>query len=514
MNAAISTAPTTGGRVIDATAEEARAHFLQDEVYFGSDMPPYMSFQAVLWAAASHAGGVLANRRPDRDAASFTGVNYQLLANKDGRFDWRPYELIHPILYAGLVDHICEPRAWAALRARFAEFEGSFIECCSAPVLREKGKSVNGSQVWSWWTSVEQRSIELSLEFRYLLHTDVANCYGSVYTHSIAWAIHGQAVAKAKRHRDALLGNQIDFLIRAGRNGQTNGIGQGSGLMDFVAELVLGYVDLEVDRNLRARGDFEPTDVRVLRYRDDYRIFAHNEGDAERVLQAVSESLRAVGMKLSTAKTRVEGNIVEGSLKPDKLAAIQLSDLGLENAKTLQKQLIRIHAFGQRFPNSGALRRFMSRIHERIERLEVAPGDLAAQVAIATDIGFGSPAAFPAVAGVLSHLLQLAPPPQREQLWGKIREKMGRVPNNGYLEIWMQRIHAPAGLSASFDSSEPLCRIAAGDAAELWCSDWIADSTVQAALDPSQIRVGDPSALPPVVEPDEIALFHEEEYRY
>jgi RNA-directed DNA polymerase len=501
-------------RVIDATAEEARAHFLQDAVYFGNDMPPYMSFQAVLKAAARHAGNVIAIHSARQDASRSVGVNYQLLANKDGRFDWRPYELIHPILYAGLIDLICDPSAWRELQARFEEFEGSFVECCSSPLCRTEGKSVNGSQVRSWWTSVEQRSIELSLEFRYLLHTDVANCYGSVYTHSIAWAIHGQATAKEKKRCDSLLGNQIDCLIRAGRNGQTNGIGQGSGLMDFMAELVLGYVDLEIDRTLRALGNVEPRNSRVLRYRDDYRIFAQSEADAEQVLKAVSECLHAVGMKLSTKKTRVEGNIVEGSLRPDKLAAIQLSDLGLENAKTLQKQLLRIHGFGQRFPNSGALRRLMSRLHESIKKLAVTPEDLAVQVAIATDIGFGSPAAFPAVAGVLSHLLQVAAPLQREELWVKIREKMRRVPNNGYLEIWMQRIHAPAGLSVPFESSEPLCKIVEGESVEIWCSDWIADPAVRAELDPSRLRVRDPSSLPPVVEPNEIALFHEEEYRY
>jgi hypothetical protein len=39
--------------------------------------------------------------------------------------------------------------------------------------------------------------------------------------------------------------------------------------MDFVAEIVLGYVDEQINLEI---GDKK--DIRILRYRDDYRIFA------------------------------------------------------------------------------------------------------------------------------------------------------------------------------------------------------------------------------------------------
>jgi hypothetical protein len=48
---------------------------------------------------------------------------------------------------------------------------------------------------------------------RYLLKTDVARFYNSVYTHSIPWVIHGKA--KAKRNiGSGLWGNTLDKLIR------------------------------------------------------------------------------------------------------------------------------------------------------------------------------------------------------------------------------------------------------------------------------------------------------------
>jgi len=52
--------------------------------------------------------------------------------------------------------------------------------------------------------------------------------------------------------------------------GQTNGIPQGSVLMDFIAEIVLGYTDLELSHKIN---QLKIEDYQIIRYRDDYRIF-------------------------------------------------------------------------------------------------------------------------------------------------------------------------------------------------------------------------------------------------
>ena len=43
---------------------------------------------------------------------NFPEVNYNFIANKDGKFAWRPYELIHPAIYVSLINVICEPGNW------------------------------------------------------------------------------------------------------------------------------------------------------------------------------------------------------------------------------------------------------------------------------------------------------------------------------------------------------------------------------------------------------------------
>lgn len=496
-------------RLIDLSSEEARTHFLKGSSYFNGDIPSYISFEPILTEVAAILKGGTFTQFKKSNPAEFPDVNYNFIANKDGRFAWRPYELMHPAIYVSLVNVICDKNNWALIKSRIAEFEDGIVDCCSAPVMSVDHQTDVATQIKSWWRTVEQRSLKYSLEYSHLLHTDVTDCYGSLYTHSVAWAIHGLEEAKKNKSRNSLLGNKIDFHIQSSRHGQTNGIAQGSVLMDFIAEIVLGYVDELINTEL---GDC--SDIRILRYRDDYRIFANSDERAESALKIVSDKLRAVGMKLGVSKTFSSRNVVEGSIKPDKLSGIELQDLGITNAKTIQKQLLRLHAFGQRHPNSGALRRLMGDFHTIVSGQSGQPDDLEVQVAIATDIAHVSPATFPAVAGILSHLISLASGEEKEQLWTRVRDKMKRVPYNGYLEIWLQRVTQPRAVGIQFESDEPICQIVNGGEAQLWECGWIASDALRNAIDVKKLLVADVAESAEVISSEEIELFKQNARAY
>ena len=474
-------------------------------------MPPYISFEPILIDVEA----VLKGRNYREMMGSGTkpnecaGVNYNLITNKDGRFAWRPLELIHPAIYVSLVNTICSEENWSIVTRRFSEFNSRAIECCSAPVMSLDDQTDAAAQVRSWWQSVEQRALVHSLEFSHVLHTDVVDCYGSLYTHSISWALHGLENAKDQRRKKGLLGNKIDSDIQAGRYGQTNGISQGSALMDFIAEIVLGYVDEQINEKLKDSRNFH-----IIRYRDDYRIFANSDDQAEDILKVISENLRNVGMRLGLSKTNLNKNIIEGSVKPGKLAGIDLQDFGKANAKTIQKQLLRMHSFGRRFPNSGALRRLVSEFHVNILEETERPDDLEVQVAIATDIGFVSPTTFPVVAGILSHLISLASAADKPRLWDKVQKKMRRVPHNGYLEIWLQRVIQPEAIGMKFDSDESICQVVNGKTPDIWENKWIASVGLKNALEVSKIIVGSAADTPEVVQPKEVELFKRNAWAY
>ncbi len=496
-------------RLVELSSEEVKKHFLKGSSYFNGDMPSYISFEPILTEVEKALNGKNYAEFKKENPDNFPGVNYSFVANKDGRFAWRPYELMHPAIYVSLVNLICGPENWAYITQRLSEFENGAVDCCSAPVMSLDNQTDVATQVRSWWQSVEQRSLLYSLEFSHILHTDVTDCYGSIYTHSISWALHSREDAKKNKGKNALLGNKIDSYIQASRYGQTNGISQGSVLMDFVAEIVLGYVDKRINARLEKSDDF-----RILRYRDDYRIFSNNDAYAEKVLKIISEELWAVGMKLGVSKTFMSKNVVEGSIKPDKLAGIDLQDLGDANAKTIQKQLLRLHAFGQRFPNSGALRRLVGEFHTKLSKQAEMPDDLEVQVAIATDIAVVSPGTFPAIAGILSHLISLTANEEKIRLWTKVRGKLARVPYNGYLEIWLQRVTQPQSVGITFLSNEPICKIVNGEPANLWENGWISSKPLKTALDVSNLVVGSASDAHEVVEPEEVELFKQNAWAY
>ena len=283
--------------ILEYTHSEARIFFLKEESYFNFDLPKYFIFQNIINTISGEIDGHQLSEyyRTYEDnsqtlrtefPSNSEDVNYKILNNKDGKFAWRPLQLIHPAIYVSLVHKITEEKNWATIVARFKEFQQNpKIKCYSIPVESESDSSDKAETVTHWWHSIEQNSIQLALDYEYVLHTDITDCYGSIYTHSIAWAIHGKTVAKQKRRDVSLIGNNIDKHLREMSFGQTNGIPQGSVLMDFIAEMVLGYADLKLSERLKTQ---KLDNFHIIRYRDDYRIFTNNPQSAELITKHIT----------------------------------------------------------------------------------------------------------------------------------------------------------------------------------------------------------------------------------
>jgi RNA-directed DNA polymerase len=351
--------------ILQMTAKQARAFLLKSESYCGIDLPVYFTFARVLSGVSKEMSGKALDELSSKPR-DHEGVNYAMLSNKDGCYAWRPLQLIHPALYVSLVEKITEAKHWRLIRERCEEFHGlSNFMCLSIPLQAASDRKDKAAQILNWWQGIEQGSIELALEYKYVFHADITDCYAAIYTHSIAWAIHGKAFAKERihRHDKTLIGNIIDSHIQDMRNGQTNGIPQGSVLMDFISELVLGYADLELSKRL---ADAKITKYRILRYRDDYRIFVHNHQIGETILKALTEVLIELGLKLNTSKTTGPQLIVMHSLKPDKRAWFG----GRQGDNNLQKHLLIIHAHGNDYPNTGSLTVALAHFHARLSKMK------------------------------------------------------------------------------------------------------------------------------------------------
>src|SRR6266487_4450602 len=98
------------------------------------------------------------------------------------------------------------------------------------------------------------RRAELRGTARYVLRTDISRFYGSIYTHSIPWALDGKSVAKTIRKGG--LANDLDMAFRNLQDGQTLGIPVGPDASLVIAEIVACSVDRELQRKSPTRNAF------------------------------------------------------------------------------------------------------------------------------------------------------------------------------------------------------------------------------------------------------------------
>jgi len=461
--------------LLEMSGKEARSFFLKGKSYCSIDIPEYFSFSDVL-AKANQEIGQKQNTSDfynKNKLKKCERVNHMLFANKDGKLSWRPLQIIHPILYVLLVRDITEENNWIKIQDRFSLFQrNNKIKCFSIPVEAESKQSDKAEQILQWWENIEQESIVLSLEYKYSYDTDIADCYGSIYTHSIAWAIETIEKAKEDRSKD-LLGNRIDEYISNLQYGQTNGIPQGSVLMDFIAEIVLGYIDDLLSSKIEEKNI---QDYKIHRYRDDYKIFVNTPNDGEMILRILSELITPFGLKLNSFKTKENKNIISSSVKPDKLHWFQLdSDIAL------QKRFLLLHQHSLIYPNSGSVVRGLSELNKKIPDEE----DSIQIISIVADIMLHNPKAIPVCCSIISKVLKNTKE-NRRPISDKIHQRLMGTSKSEYAQIWLQRMLKDR--IKEIDFSESLCKLVKEESGvELWDSSWLSNKKLKAIIDPVRI---------------------------
>ena len=489
--------------IIELSCDEARAFLLKGEEYCDLDLPRYFQFSNLLNdVAKALEGRNLSDFMCRRKARNLDRVNHIVYNNKDGRYSWRRFELIHPALYVSLVNEMTKPDHWDLICNRFRHFaENAKIECLSLPVESMTSEKDKAELVYKWWREVEQKSIELSLEYDFMIQTDINDCYPTIYTHSIAWALHTRECAKAHPRDMRLIGNLIDCYIQDMRYGQTNGIPQGSALMDFIAEIVLGYADTKL--TFRINGVIKPKpDYRIIRYRDDYRIFVTNRQHGEQILKCLTEVLIELGLKLNPTKTDISGDVIRSSIKADKLHW----SFRKQRDRNLQKRLLTIHDHSLEYPNSGSLVVALNKYRKRLLRTQKYEGTLSL-ISIVVDIAFRNPRTYAISSAILSELFRLLDTDkEKRDIVEKVREKFRKLPITGYIDIWLQRISHSFAPNAEFE--EPLCRLVSKNTKQIWDNSWISSRELKKVIDPRKIvdwkSLDD---MPPVITDEEVELF-------
>ncbi len=152
-----------------------------------------------------------------------------------------------------------------------------------------------------WLTKkFSQKRLELAASSSYILKADIANFYGSIYTHSIAWALHGKKKAKESFKDKGLLGNKLDEAVRNGNDGQTKGIPIGPDTSRVLSEIIGVALDKQLVKKLKKRVSQGHEGIRWV---DDFLLYFQSAGGRDKALGTLVEALEEYELSLNHHKT-------------------------------------------------------------------------------------------------------------------------------------------------------------------------------------------------------------------
>ena len=483
--------------ILSLTAKEAFDFLMKSEQYHSFELPEYFVFDEVLQFVHDTIGDkkyddCLANISPD----NLGNVNLDILLNKDGKYAVRPLVLANPYLYYFLVRELCNPSGWNAIQKCFKAYEVPHLSSCALPVVPDKVESFHkATTILNWWNAMEQRSIELSMEYRYMFITDITNCYGSINPQSIEWALACKNT-RLENNSNGALANNIQKYLRALQHGHNIGIPQGSALFDFVGEIVLGYSDLLFHEALQRENI---TGYEVIRYRDDYRIFCNDRDKLERISYILQHVLESLNLRLNSQKTKISDSIVTDSIKSDKLQYIYNTPIFNKKGcdfDSFEKHLLFILLFGRDYPNSGQLKNMLSDIDKRIKdwlqpyeekvftessvfknmrRRKIVGGSILAMTAVAAQIALENVSVSHYALRVISRMIDsLEDTEEKRDVIEKVYNKLCKQPNSDYNQLWLQNITYCQDSENGVSPYEMrLCKVVMGEDVQLWNNEWL-----------------------------------------
>ena len=506
--------------ILTLNHEEVIDFFMKSEQYHGFELPEYFVFDKLLQSVRDSVGDTLYEDclQGGISPEQLSDVNLDILLNKDGRYAVRPIVLANPFLYYFLVREICCEQSWTIVKDLFEKFKVPHIISCALPVIPAEKESFHKSTtIINWWSSIEQRSIELSLEYRYMFVTDITNCYGSINPQAFDWAFELKDT-HFERLCDAPISKNIRKYLRALQQGRNVGIPQGSAIFDFVGEIILGYSDLLLHEAIQRNNI--TAQYEILRYRDDYRIFCNDKDALEKISYILQHVLESLNFRMNSRKTMISESIVTDSIKPDKLGYIYNTPIFNKKGcdfDSFEKHLLYILMFARKYPNSGSIKTMLSDIDKRVEdwlnpkkndigtktgnwedvdlegntttekkvfsemkvykpSKHLPGGSVRAMAAVCTQIALENVDCAHYALRVLSRMVDsLKDEEEKWEIIDKVYSKLCNQPNSTYNQLWLQNIaYQKDKKNGVSPYTLRLCQLVAGRQAEpLWNNEWL-----------------------------------------
>ena len=285
--------------------------------YFPKELPPPFSSQSFANAADQVTKRWKRASEPARKKfRESTCVKYSIPRINYSR---RIISIPNPLHQHALVEVI------AANWAQLVKFCKQSKLSASRPIVDSSG--LRAVSTLKKFSEYKRAYVKDSFDRLFEIRTDIARFFPSIYTHSIAWAIHGKAAAKKNRGNRRALGNALDIAVRACQSNQTIGIPIGPDTSIVLSEIIGTAIDVMLKEKYQVNG---------YRFVDDYHLFCKTHAEAEHLLKYLQSCFAKFELDMNDAKT----DIVKFPQPFESKWTIELSSFGFSrNAKRQRLQI-------------------------------------------------------------------------------------------------------------------------------------------------------------------------------
>lgn len=203
----------------------------------------------------------------------------------------RPLGIPNPMAYQKLCE--CLSNNWEKIQEHFNVTTKNQLYKVSRIHIRKLNNSEGLFKMnYNNWSSDGSPELDLLIGKRYMVKADISNCFPSIYTHSLPWALVGKSASKINRNKSEWF-NKIDYYTQLMKNGETHGLIIGPHTSNLLSEIILCSID-----NRLNKWDY-------IRNIDDFTCYVETYDKAQEFLIELSKELREFDLILNHKKTEI-----------------------------------------------------------------------------------------------------------------------------------------------------------------------------------------------------------------
>ena len=322
----------------------------------------------------------------------------------------RTFGIIAPKIYHDIVWHLINEWEFiqkALFRTHNKIYSYSFPIPISTESEGQLGNLRAGRMIYEFLEMAENDIVAEAYNYKYILKTDIKNFYPSIYTHSIAWAIHTKEEIRKRGNKNdynKFVGLRLDKLFQYSNDGCTNGIAIGPAVSDLISEIILSAIDEECSKII----DSKNIDFLAVRFKDDYRFLCQTKQEASFIIKTLQKQMALFNLTLNERKCRVE-ELPEGLFR-EWTAEYQQYSLRYRNKisyKRFENSIRGTLKVDKKFEGTGVVDRFLSELYKKnIElKFDFKDKDLAKAISLLLMLKERRNKSFPQILGIIEQVI-------------------------------------------------------------------------------------------------------------